>query len=72
MAVPQPTPYPGKGRKDGLPPLEPGARVTRAEFERRYEAMPRLKKAELIDGVVCIPPPFHHPRLGGTRPKLVT
>src|SRR5437879_3726976 len=37
-----------------LPPLEPGDRLTRAEFERRYEAMPELKKAELIDGRVYI------------------
>lgn len=35
-----------------LPPLEPGDRLTRAEFERRYAAMPHLKKAELIEGVV--------------------
>jgi hypothetical protein len=31
-----------------LPPLENGDRLTRAEFERRYEAMPELKKAEVI------------------------
>jgi len=35
-----------------LPPLEQGDSLTRSEFERRYEAMPSLKKAELIDGVV--------------------
>ena len=35
-----------------LPPLENGDRLTRDEFERRYEAMPKLKKAELIEGVV--------------------
>lgn len=35
-----------------LPPLENGDRLTRAEFERRYQAMPHLKKAELIEGVV--------------------
>ncbi|MCG9893165.1 MAG: Uma2 family endonuclease [Thermosynechococcaceae cyanobacterium MS004] len=35
-----------------LPPLENGDRLTRAEFERRYAAMPHLKKAELIEGVV--------------------
>ena len=34
------------------PPLEHGDRLTRAEFERRYNAMPSLKKAELIEGVV--------------------
>jgi Uma2 family endonuclease len=28
--------------------LENGDRLTRAEFERRYDAMPNLKKAELI------------------------
>ena len=35
-----------------IPPLENGDRLTRAEFERRYDAMPHLKKAELIGGVV--------------------
>lgn len=41
------------------PPLENGDRLTRQEFERRYEAMPRLKKAELIEGVVRMPTPAH-------------
>jgi Uma2 family endonuclease len=40
-----------------IPPLENGDRLTRDEFERRYDAMPRLKKAELIDGEVYIPSP---------------
>jgi len=31
--------------------------LTREEFERRYEAMPNLKKAELIEGVVYMPSP---------------
>ena len=31
-------------------PLENGDRLTRDEFERRYDAMPGLKKAELIEG----------------------
>lgn len=35
-----------------IPPLENGDRLTRAEFERRYQAMPNLKKAELIEGIV--------------------
>jgi hypothetical protein len=39
------------------PPLENGDRLTRPEFERRYEAMSHLKKAELIEGVVYVPPP---------------
>jgi Uma2 family endonuclease len=40
-----------------VPPLRQGERLARAEFERRYDAMPGLKKAELIDGVVYMPLP---------------
>src|SRR5437016_7821456 len=40
-----------------IPPLEPGDTLTRAEFERRYEAMPHVKKAELIEGIVHMPSP---------------
>ena len=39
------------------PPLENGDRLTRAEFERRYETMPQVKKAELIEGEVHMPSP---------------
>lgn len=45
-----------------IPPLESGDRLSRAEFERRYAAMPWLKKAELIAGVVYVQAPvsaFH-------------
>ncbi len=38
-------------------PLENGDCLTRAEFEQRYEAMPHLKKAELIEGVVYMGSP---------------
>ena len=37
--------------------LENGDRLTRDEFERRYEARPDIKKAELIEGVVHMPSP---------------
>lgn len=40
-------------------PLFNGDHLTRAEFERRYAAQPRLKKAELIEGVVYMPSPVH-------------
>jgi Uma2 family endonuclease len=40
-----------------IPPLVAGDRLTRVEFERRYTAMPRVKKAELIEGVVYMPSP---------------
>ncbi len=39
-----------------LPPLESGNRLTRDDFERRFDAMPNLKKAELIEGVVYVWP----------------
>ncbi len=45
---------------DVVLPLENGDKLTRAEFERRYEAMPHLKKAELIEGVVYVPSPVRH------------
>jgi Uma2 family endonuclease len=40
-----------------IPPLENGDHLSAAEFLRRYEAMPDLKKAELIEGTVYVPPP---------------
>lgn len=40
-----------------VPLLVDGDRLTRDEFERRYHAMPELKKAELIEGVVHMPSP---------------
>src|SRR5438309_7457255 len=40
-----------------LPPLREGDHLTREEFERRFDAMPELKKAELIEGVVYMGSP---------------
>lgn len=40
-----------------LPPLENGDRLTRAEFEQRYQAMPHHKKVELIEGRVFMASP---------------
>ena len=40
-----------------VPPLRDGDRLTRDEFERRWDATPDLKRAELIEGVVHMPPP---------------
>lgn len=42
-----------------LPRLKNGDRLTRFEFERRYQAMPGIKKAELIEGTVYMPSPVH-------------
>src|SRR6266540_785549 len=50
-------------RPEGLPPtaaeplLEPGDRLSRDEFEWRYERMLQVKKAELIEGIVYLPSP---------------
>jgi Uma2 family endonuclease len=40
-----------------VPALHNGDRLSRAEFERRYRALPGVKKAELIEGVVFMPSP---------------
>jgi Uma2 family endonuclease len=53
-------------------PLEPGDHLTREEFERRYDAMPHLKKAELIDGVVYMPSPVRHRRHGHPHVQLLS
>ena len=41
-----------------LPPLENGDLLSRAEFEKRYTAMPQIKKAELIEGIVYMASPL--------------
>jgi len=41
-----------------VPPLENGDRLLRPEFEHRYQAMPEIKKAELIEGVVYMASPL--------------
>jgi Uma2 family endonuclease len=46
-----------KSSLDTVPELESGDRLTLREFERRYEAMPDDRKAELIEGVVYISSP---------------
>ena len=52
------------------PLLEPGDRLTRAEFERRYELMPHLKKAELIEGTVYMPSPVRARKHGKPHARL--
>lgn len=54
-----------------LPPLETGDHLTRQEFERRYEAMPDVKKAELIEGVVYMPSPVRAKQHGNPHAALV-
>jgi len=58
--------------ESGVLPLENGDRLTRDEFERRYDAMPHLKKAELIEGVVYVPSPVRHRHHGAPHALLVS
>lgn len=46
-------------KSSGVPPLNAGDRLSRAEFERRYQAHPEINKAELLEGVVHMPSPVH-------------
>lgn len=55
-----------------VPRLQNGDRLTRAEFERRYSAMPNTKKAELIEGVVYMPSPVSHKNHGKPHAYLLT
>ncbi len=48
---------PPRQSNEKIPPLAAGDRLSRAEFERRYAAMPHVKKAELIEGRVFMPSP---------------
>ena len=54
------------------PPLENGDRLTRYEFERRYAAMPNLKNAELIEGVVYVPAALRFKSHGQPHAQIMT
>jgi Uma2 family endonuclease len=72
MAVSSTTAKPQGARENSVPPLENGDRLTRDEFERRYEAMPHLKKAELIEGVVYVPSPVRYRHHGAPHAHLIS
>ncbi len=55
-----------------IPPLENGDRLTRPEFERRYQAMTQLKKAELIAGVVYMASPVRIKNHGNPHARIIT
>ena len=62
--MPSPSPPP-------VPALQNGDRLSRREFERRYEATPHVKKAELIEGTVYIPSPVHAKSHGRPHSTIV-
>ena len=70
MSTPvQATPKPEVER---IPLLHQGDHLTADEFMRRYEAMPDVKKAELIQGVVYMPSPVTIDDHGGQQFDLIT
>ena len=55
-----------------IPPLENGDLLTRIEFEQRYEQMPDVKKAELIEGIVYMASPLRIRQHGNPHARIMT
>lgn len=55
-----------------IPVLENGDRLERYEFERRYTQMPKVKKAELINGVVYMASPVRIKRHAEPHSQIMT
>lgn len=51
--------------------LENGDRLSRVEFERRYQLMPQIKKAELIEGVVYLASPVRATKHGNPHSYII-
>ena len=54
-----------------IPPLENGDKLTRTEFEHRYQSMPQLKKAELIEGIVYMPAALRFRKHGKPHGQII-
>ena len=54
-----------------IPLLENGDKLTRAEFERRYHAMPDRTKAELIEGIVYRASPLRITKHGEPHAHII-
>ncbi|WP_107670942.1 Uma2 family endonuclease [Cyanothece sp. BG0011] len=55
-----------------IPPLENGDRLTRLEFETRYQQMTHVKKAELIEGIVYMGSPLRINKHGNPHGRIMT
>jgi len=55
-----------------IPPLTSGDRLSRREFERRYQAMPETFKAELVEGVVYVASPVRFASHGAPHLHIAT
>jgi Uma2 family endonuclease len=71
MTVIVPEPPIRRASESRIPPLESGDCLTLSEFERRYAAMPELKKAELVEGVVYLASPVRYDVHGAPHANLV-
>ena len=56
---------------DTIPPLENGDRLSRTEFERRYQAHTDILKAELIEGVVYVASPVRVRKHGAPHSDII-
>ncbi len=54
-----------------IPPLENGDRLTRLEFETRYQQMTHVKKAELIEGIVYMGSPVRINKHGAPHANIM-
>ncbi|MEQ8960245.1 MAG: Uma2 family endonuclease [Coleofasciculus sp. C2-GNP5-27] len=54
-----------------IPRLENGDKLNRFEFEHRYSAMPDLKKAELIEGIVYMASPVRAKKHGKPHSRIM-
>lgn len=62
---------PKRPQKPEAPPLNAGDHLSRAEFERRYQAHPEIKKAELIEGVVYMASPVRFQQHGSPHFDMI-
>jgi Uma2 family endonuclease len=58
--------------RPAIPPLENGDRLSYYEFERRYSAMPEVKKAELIEGIVHMASPLRFEPHAEPHARVIT
>ncbi|MFM9161437.1 MAG: Uma2 family endonuclease, partial [Dolichospermum sp.] len=54
------------------PPLENGDQLSRQEFERRYQNLSEVKKAELIEGIVYMSSPVRVQSHGEPHSDILT
>jgi Uma2 family endonuclease len=59
-------------KQSSAPPLNAGDRLSCSEFERRYNAHPEIKKAELVEGIVYMPSPARFAQHSQPQADMIT